>query len=405
MTIRRPEFNSGCNLHPMISNPTRGRRSRLEALDGLRGVVIILVVLGHLSAFLWPVDGVRSTPFLRGLVGGGAVAAFYVISGFIVTNGLLGDQDRQQLDPARFLARRVVRVGTQVAVLCVALLVVRGVDATDTNSWSTTIKSVTHTLTYTINWLLLTAPASTRPDMGHLWFVAIQQQWYLVLPLLLVVLGHRRRWIGAILVVGAAACAVYRLVTVADDTWFRMSVDTFARADALMLGMALAVFLPLLTRLSGRTGSVAGAALALMFVLLAVNREFGSIAFLGPWSIAFNLASLILVAALILTPDGVLVTNALTWSPLAWLGRASLVIYVWHYPLIFWVGRHVEGNGTPQTLVVLAMLAVISVVCHRWIEEPVRRWLSTHLRPPSHPEPVEPTPPTGDSTTSPEVSR
>jgi peptidoglycan/LPS O-acetylase OafA/YrhL len=405
MTIRRPEFNSGCNLHPMISNPTRGRRSRLEALDGLRGVVIILVVLGHLSAFLWPVDGVRSTPFLRGLVGGGAVAAFYVISGFIVTNGLLGDQDRQQLDPARFLARRVVRVGTQVAVLCIALLVVRGVDATDTNSWSTTITSVTHTLTYTINWLLLTAPASTRPDMGHLWFVAIQQQWYLVLPLLLVVLGHRRRWIGAILVVGAAACAMYRLVTVADDTWFRMSVDTFARADALMLGMALAVFLPLLTRLSGRTGFVAGAALALMFVLLAVNREFGSIAFLGPWSIAFNLASLILVAALILTPDGVLVTNALTWSPLAWLGRASLVIYVWHYPLIFWVGRHVEGNGTPQTLVVLAMLAVISVVCHRWIEEPVRRWLSTHLRPPSHPEPVEPTPPTGDSTTSPEVSR
>jgi peptidoglycan/LPS O-acetylase OafA/YrhL len=405
MTIRRPEFNSGCNLHPMISNPTRGRRSRLEALDGLRGVVIILVVLGHLSAFLWPVDGVRSTPFLRGLVGGGAVAAFYVISGFIVTNGLLGDQDRQQLDPARFLARRVVRVGTQVAVLCVALLVVRGVDATDTNSWSTTITSVTHTLTYTINWLLLTAPASTRPDMGHLWFVAIQQQWYLVLPLLLVVLGHRRRWIGAILVVGAAACAVYRLVTVADDTWFRMSVDTFARADALMLGMALAVFLPLLTRLSGRTGFVAGAALALMFVLLAVNREFGSIAFLGPWSIAFNLASLILVAALILTPDGVLVTNALTWSPLAWLGRTSLVIYVWHYPLIFWVGRHVEGNGTPQTLVVLAMLAVISVVCHRWIEEPVRRWLSTHLRPPSHPEPGEPTPPTGDSTTSPEVSR
>lgn len=405
MTIRRPEFNSRCNLHPMISNPTRGRRSRLEALDGLRGVVIILVVLGHLSAFLWPVDGVRSTPFLRGLVGGGAVAAFYVISGFIVTNGLLGDQDRQQLDPARFLARRVVRVGTQVAVLCIALLVVRGVDATDTNSWSTTITSVTHTLTYTINWLLLTAPASTRPDMGHLWFVAIQQQWYLVLPLLLVVLGHRRRWIGAILVVGAAACAVYRLVTVADDTWFRMSVDTFARADALMLGMALAVFLPLLTRLSGRTGFVAGAALALMFVLLAVNREFGSIAFLGPWSIAFNLASLILVAALILTPDGVLVTNALTWSPLAWLGRTSLVIYVWHYPLIFWVGRHVEGNGTPQTLVVLAMLAVISVVCHRWIEEPVRRWLSTHLRPPSHPEPVEPTPPTGDSTTSPEVSR
>jgi peptidoglycan/LPS O-acetylase OafA/YrhL len=298
-----------------------------------------------------------------------------------------------------------VRVGTQVAVLCIALLVVRGVDATDTNSWSTTITSVTHTLTYTINWLLLTAPASTRPDMGHLWFVAIQQQWYLVLPLLLVVLGHRRRWIGAILVVGAAACAVYRLVTVADDTWFRMSVDTFARADALMLGMALAVFLPLLTRLSGRTGFVAGAALALMFVLLAVNREFGSIAFLGPWSIAFNLASLILVAALILTPDGVLVTNALTWSPLAWLGRTSLVIYVWHYPLIFWVGRHVEGNGTPQTLVVLAMLAVISVVCHRWIEEPVRRWLSTHLRPPSHPEPVEPTPPTGDSTTSPEVSR
>ena len=61
--------------------PTVDTGSRILALDGLRGITIILVVLGHLSSFLWPLEGIRSTPYLRGLVGGGAVTVFFIISG------------------------------------------------------------------------------------------------------------------------------------------------------------------------------------------------------------------------------------------------------------------------------------------------------------------------------------
>ncbi len=77
---------------------------RLLALDGLRGLTIVLVVLGHLSAFLWPLEGIRSTPWLRGLVAGGAVPVFFVVSGYIVTAGLLRDDARGSLDPVRFYA-------------------------------------------------------------------------------------------------------------------------------------------------------------------------------------------------------------------------------------------------------------------------------------------------------------
>lgn len=382
------------NLHSMSSqsSPTDGGRPlgspRWESLDGLRGIIIVLVVLGHLSAFLWPADGIRSTPYLRGLVGGGAVAAFYVVSGFIVTRGLLRDRELNRFDPGTFLARRVVRVGTQVAVLCAALLLVRGIDPTDDSPWSSTISSVTHSLTYSINWQLLLHPLETRPDVGHLWFVAIQQQWYLVLPLFLLVLGRRRGLGAGLLVAGAAACAAYRLATVSESTWFALSIDTFARADPLLLGMALALAFPMLLERLGSAGAakagwvnrVGWVALAMVFVLLAVNRELGPLAFLGPWSIAFNLTALALVAALVLCPPGASISTVLSWPPLTWLGRASLVIYVWHYPVIFWVGRHSTASSTTQTLLAVAILAVITAVSNRVVEEPIREWLSTHLR-------------------------
>lgn len=365
------------------------RAARNQALDGLRGVTIVLVVLGHLSAFLWPEEGIRSVPYLRGLVGGGAVPVFFLVSGYIVTSGLLRDLDRDSLDPLRFLVRRLVRVGAQLVPLCAAVAVVAAVDPTDTATPATTVRTLTNTLTYTNNWLYALNPLGARGDMGHLWFLSIQQQWYVVLPLLLLALAARRRLLTVVLVGLAAAATTYRLVRVSDQTWFALAVDTFARADGLLLGAALAVALPWL-RPHGRRAPVVGAVAAVALVgLLMLNPELGPLAFLEGWSVAFVLVALALVAAVVLHERPSTVTRGLSAPWLAWLGRASLVIYVWHYPVIFFVGRHASTSSwLTQTVVVLVVVAGVTVASHRWVEEPVRRWLATHLRPVRRHEPL-----------------
>ena len=105
--------------------------------------------------------------------------------------------------------------------------------------------------------------------------------------------------------------------------------------------------------------------------------------FLEGWGVAFTLTALVVVACVMLHERPSFLTRALSRPSLVWLGQASLVIYVWHYPLIFWVGRHTPTwSWVPQTIVFLAMLATVAVASNRWVERPVRSWLRTHLRPP-----------------------
>lgn len=355
--------------------------SRISALDGLRGITIILVVLGHLSSFLWPLEGIRSTPYVRGLVGGGAVTVFFIISGLLVTRGLLREEATGRMDPVRFLARRLVRVGAQVGALCLAVLVVSFVDPTDPNTFEKTARTLTNTLTYTNNLLYQYDPLGARDDMGHLWFLSIQQQWYLVVPLLIVLLAGRRRLLAALLALLAVASMVYRVTTVSDTTWFALSVHSFARADALLLGVLLAVLLPALRRLGRYAPLVGSAAFIVLFGLLLVSREGSPLMFLEGWGVAFTLTAMVLVACIVLHYQPSVLTRLLSRPSLLWLGRASLVIYVWHYPLIFWVGRHTPTwSWLPQTIVFLTILAAIVVAANHWVERPVRGWLRTHLR-------------------------
>jgi peptidoglycan/LPS O-acetylase OafA/YrhL len=357
--------------------------SRILALDGLRGITIILVVLGHLSSFLWPLEGIRSTPYLRGLVGGGAVTMFFLISGLIVTSGLLREEAEGRMDPVRFLARRLVRVGAQVVPLCAALLLVALVDPTDTNTLEKTVRTVTNTLTYTNNLLYQTNPLGAREDMGHLWFLSIQMQWYLLVPLLVLLLARRRRVFAALVASIAVASMVYRLTTVSDTTWFALSIGTFARADALLLGVLLAITLPWLRRFGRYSAAVGSLACVGLFGLLLVSREGSPLMFLEGWGVAFTLTALVVVACVMLHERPSFLTRGLSRPSLVWLGQASLVIYVWHYPLIFWVGRHTPTwSWVPPTIVFLAMLAAVALASNRWVEQPVRAWLRTHLRPP-----------------------
>ena len=352
-------------------------RGRVQALDGVRGVAIVLVVLGH-GSLIWPKAEVETVPYLSGIFHGGTVVLFFVIGGFIVTRGLLRERDRETLDPPRFYLRRIVRLGVQLVPLAIAIIAIHQLDPTDPNTTESTRGSLVAILTHTWNVYVADNLLEARSDVGHLWFLSVQQQVYLVLPLAIALLGSRRRLLVRILLVLAAAAVVNRYHVLADQGWVLATLQTTTRSDGVLIGAALAVAWPTLRGMSHRADAIAWWSSATLVGLVLIAREVDLYQFLREWSVACTLAGAGLVFAIQLARPDHPVVRAMSQRTLTWLGRASLPIFVWHVPVFVTVARHTtEWHWTARTALCLTLLGLIVVAANRWIEEPARRWLST----------------------------
>jgi peptidoglycan/LPS O-acetylase OafA/YrhL len=351
-----------------------GGTARVAALDGLRGLTIVLVVVAH-GWLIWPIDELMSIEVVRGVFVGGTVTVFFVIGAYVVTRGLCADLDRGTFDPLRFYLRRVVRLGAQLSVVCVAVLALDQWDSTVTEQ-DRTLPSILHVLTYTWNTYLEVDPLLARSDLGHLWYLSVQQQAYLALPLFLVLLAWSRKAAMVALAAGIVVVIVLRYRLFGDVGYWPASLRTETRADGLLLGVLIGIALP--TAPAGRpwarwlfTGS-----LALMLALIAISGEVGDFQYLRWWGIAVMVVSGLLVVAIVSHPgDGMI--RALTMAPLVRLGKASYSIYLWHYPLFWFMSRHTpEWHWATRTVTALLILTVVVVVMERFVEEPVRRLLA-----------------------------
>ncbi|SDP02089.1 Peptidoglycan/LPS O-acetylase OafA/YrhL, contains acyltransferase and SGNH-hydrolase domains [Pedococcus dokdonensis] len=356
-----------------------GRRpratSRVAALDGLRGITIILVVINH-AWILWPRDQIDKVPIVRGIFQGGSVVVFFVIGGFIVTLTLLREQARGILDPLRFYLRRIVRIGVQLLPACLAILVIHRVDPTDPFSDSTTTRSIINVLTYTWNQYAINHVFEARSDLGHLWYLSVQQQCYLVLPLLLIVFARRRRVLALLLVAAAAAVVAHRLEVVATDGWYRASLATTTRSDGLILGVVAALGLGYASRWSRRADLTALLASIALLGLLVLSGEIDPLQYLRAWGVAFTLVSVALVVALYYCTEGSWASRLYSVPALQYLGRASLAIYVWHLIIFETVARHTTTwEWEARSVLSFALLAVVTVAAQRFIEDPTRNWL------------------------------
>jgi peptidoglycan/LPS O-acetylase OafA/YrhL len=232
-------------------------------------------------------------------------------------------------------------------------------------------------LTYTWNTYLVDHALEARPDLGHLWYLSVQQQVYLVLPLAVLLLAPHRRVFIAGLAAGAAAVVVNRYAVLQDDGYWVASLLTTTRADGLLLGAALAVALPSLRRLRRETWMIP-VSLVAMAALVAASPELAQDQYLREWGLAVTVASVVLVGSLVLDDSRSRSRRALEAPVLQWLGNASLAIYVWHYPLFWFMTRHTSGWPVgARVAATLAALMGIVLVAQRFIEEPTRRWLQT----------------------------
>lgn len=313
---------------------------RLPALDGLRGMAILLVLACHAIPG-WYATGGRE-----------GVAVFFALSGFLITSQLL---ERDHVGFGGFYARRARRL-LPALVAFLASMVAAGLLF---GAWLATPTETVPPLFYVQNFAVMNGLPTG--GLTHLWSLAIEEQFYLLWPLVVAPLVSRRRALAMLaagaLVVSLGLRAVL-LLTGADPLRTYVAPDT--NACLLLVGCLLAVHLRDHRAPTIHPG-VASAAVG-GIVVLGFAPD-------GPMTVA-----LAPVAAVALAVPGILAASS--WSTPSWLrliGRRSYALYLWHYPLVFLVPQHLPVATWVSVPVMIAASWGITLVSWRYVERPFMR--------------------------------
>jgi peptidoglycan/LPS O-acetylase OafA/YrhL len=352
------------------ARPARGRKPHLPALDGLRGVAILGVLLfhtGHLPGGFLGVD------------------LFFALSGYLITDLLLREiAATGAVSLAAFWGRRVRRLLPALAVMLTGItLLVWAAGPPDTVR--STLSDGPWVQVDLVNWHLLAVQASYWDRSGqsrvfeHLWSIAVEEQFYLVWPLLLLVIarwGRRPARMVAVLagLVSAVSLALMlALVNPADPT--RVYTGTDTRAFSLLLGALIAtgpVRSALVRAVGRRAGAVSGLLAAGIGMAWVLVDGVNSLWLYCGGLFAHSLASALLVGLCAQAPR-TLVAKALAWQPLRWLGLISYSLYLWHWPVTVLLSPQRTGlGGWSQTAVVVAVSVSLAALSKYLVEDPVR---------------------------------
>ena len=370
--------------------------SRIPALDGVRGVAILLVLILHFSGAASSSIGVPTafvdTTWLRFAgVGWVGVDLFFVLSGFLITSILYDAKGPALAFFKNFYARRALRIfPVYYAMLVFLFFVLPWVIPGEESASAKLRENPLWLWFYLVNiqvYIDLTALVATSHLVGHLWSLAVEEHYYLVWPLIVFLFGRRSLIaITAVLIVAAAAV---RFAMIANgDAGFQVFVFSPARMDALAVGSAIAL---LVRSHQGRVflravaWPVAGAAfigLVAMFIYKDGLPPF------DPTVLRVGLSLLAaffggVVAAVVLAPQTSTLSRSLSWRPLRALGKYSYAIYVIHSPVVrilvghtnfasdisSWAGFQLPGI-IAAALVAFAITMVLSLLSWRLIETP-----------------------------------
>lgn len=348
----------------------------LPGLDGLRALAVIVVVLYHAGLSVW-----------GGFLG---VESFFVLSGFLITSLLLVEwHHHKRINLSRFWIRRARRL--LPALLLVIVAVVGFILLVLPNEADGLAGDTLASLGYFMNWHLILGstsyfdPFARPPLLQHVWSLAIEEQFYLLWPLLFIVGMHFLRRIGLLVMVLAAALGstllMIWLYTPGVDP-SRVYYGTDTRATALLLGSALAlVWLPgaipaSQCRTVGRVLDVVGlAALAGLLASFLFVHDYQPWLYQGGFA-AVSLATAVTIAA-VAHPQSRILPGILGVQPLRWIGQRSYGIYLWHWPIFMVTRPHTDIplDGWQLFVVRLAIVLIMTELSYRLVEIPIRQGL------------------------------
>ncbi len=323
------------------SSPVRARQERVPELDGLRGAAIFMVVVFHYLEQQGTVAGGGLTPILQRLVlmGWSGVDLFFVLSGFLI-GGILVDARNSPTYFKTFYTRRFFRIIPIYYLWILAYLVLVGVAGPFLRAHSNSglimapgMPIYSHFF-FLQNLMVIPFAGLAGAWFSHLWSLAVEEQFYLVSPLVVRLLSTRLLTIFLACVIAAAPVLRVVLLAVRTDPWL-VSVLMPCRADSLAIGMLAAVFWRkegFREWLSDRSG-ILYAILATLFAGVAALWKWSPESqTLGMESIGFTWLAAFFVVILLLAlvrREGLIARLArMAW--LRELGRVSYCVYLIH---------------------------------------------------------------------------
>jgi peptidoglycan/LPS O-acetylase OafA/YrhL len=365
------------------------------ALDGVRAFAVAAVVLFHAG--------------VAGLSGGFlGVDAFFVLSGFLITSLLLAEHAATgSIRLVAFWGRRARRLLPALLVVLVAVVAAGRSLAQDDVEVRLLRGDALAALGYVANWRMtyrggdyFTDSANPSP-LQHTWSLGIEEQFYLIWPLVvLALLGLAawrlsRRLLLALCLVGAGASALAAAALYHPYDVDRAYYGTDTRAQALLIGAALAVLLarrpdpahraPAGTRPTARSVALPAAALAgVLATGWLWTHADGTDGWLYRGGLAAAALAVAAVIAHVMENPGSTTARVLSVAPIVWLGRISYGVYLWHWPLFAFLDAERTGlTGGLLLALRCAVLLAVSAASYVLVEQPVRtgRWRAWLPRP------------------------
>ncbi|AQT83041.1 hypothetical protein B1R94_23260 [Mycolicibacterium litorale] len=372
----------------------------MPALNGIRGIAVALVLIGHGG-----IPGVAG-----GFIG---VDVFFVLSGFLITSLLLDELDRTgRISLTAFWLRRVRRLLPALLLLVLAVVAARGLFAPD--SVTTLRTDAVAAFVWMSNWAFVShqtdyfSQGAVPSPLQHTWSLGVEEQYYLAWPVLIVglvlllgVIARRRQrtltvravrvGVSVVAVAAAVASAAAAVVMSSDASLNRVYFGTDTRVQALLIGAAAAVLfvrdwpaaMAGWSLLRSRWGRwlVRILPLAGLAVLAAATHlaTGGAGEFRHGLLTVVALAAAAVITAVALDPRGP-AARVLAVPPLVWLGLISYGVYLWHWPVFLLLnGERTGWSGYSLFAARCAVTVVVATVSWWAIEQPVRRWRPVHV--------------------------
>lgn len=340
----------------------------LPELDGLRGISILFVFIHHVYY-----------PHLSG--GFLGVDIFFVLSGFLITSLLVEEWERTgSISLKKFYIRRALRLMPAVLTL---VLVVLGYSLIflDVKLAHDVYQGIWLTLSYVSNWFYAFESVSVENPLGITWSLAIEEQFYLLWPLLLSIafkVRISRRWLLATLVFFIFVIALQRKYLAEHGApALRLYYGSDMRADALLIGCLVGILsswdsLPRNTMFQVSLKSLAALALAFLAYMVQTAVWYDPMLYQGGGLTLIALSIGVILMVIILRPPKMSLF-VLRFRPLVWVGRVSYGLYLWHWPLLSFVYKIAPASTDPKVRAVYLSL-IITALSFYLIEKPFLRW-------------------------------
>jgi peptidoglycan/LPS O-acetylase OafA/YrhL len=363
------------------STQASGRDTYVGGLDGLRAIAVAAVIVFHFAPTVLP----------AGFLG---VDVFFVVSGFLIARLVVREIAASGTVSRRdFWARRARRLLPALATVTVVVLIASAIVLSNVEIHDLRAQAL-GTLFYCVNWVIIHQNGNYFATLGrpspflHMWTLAVEEQFYIVLPL--VFFATRRALVrhpvraSVIALIGAVASTIWMAVLFSptgDPT--RAYIGSDSHAMGLLVGVAIGVLAgagrpwDVFTRRvqANRNATriapvLAAAALIVILVTMRVADDHSTWLFRGGF-LVFALLCAVIVAVLVSMPEA-RISRVLRIPALVAIGVRSYSLYLWHWPVRVFVTPSSGLHGAALFFVRLAISVVLAEISYRLIEQPFR---------------------------------